>query len=512
MDNFGYSFQCERDWPLFDRVTEACRSIRQPSLVTSEDTDLSDDPERTLPSRHKRRGRINVRRFHQTPAKGPAGEWGATGGELGEPASRNRPVVPAWGIPFSPESQCPLYPSEDVWSGSEEDLELAIVNQFLMARGEATPKDDEPRDPQVVLISGTQVHPSKGQWPVVPTTESMRSTRMSISGCHRPCQCHAAGASVGPSVGPSAAMGMGGYIGGDLHSDYHLQGDKREVFGPGFKRTRDTQGSGDCEDTPQESREGTRDQSQPSEDGQHSAELVEGLHQSTLGEEVVTPTFVSDSNGGRFPISSEPTTGGGESTPEGLAEAGKCETDYSITVPEIYEYFYTDGGEQADRSTLSLLVPSEPAERGRRQRREMNFMKALKIFVSKHLPASRQAHSAVTPAGTSNTSALAKLNAYPDPSPSDGALVMYTPADGSQTMMEGFVREGRGGLCRSCIQNNLCLFCFACASWALKSATSNSDMWKAALLVNLSTIFTVRYFRRHVQREDSNIVALPDTQ
>ncbi|XP_051894931.1 PGC-1 and ERR-induced regulator in muscle protein 1 [Pristis pectinata] len=78
-------------------------------------------------------------------------------------------------------------------------------------------------------------------------------------------------------------------------------------------------------------------------------------------------------------------------------------------------------------------------------------------------------------------------------------------------MMESLVRRARRGLCRSCTPNNLCLFCFACASWAMKSAASQSDMWKAAFLVNLSAISAVRYFRRHVQSEDSKSLVLQDT-
>eukprot|EP00062_Callorhinchus_milii_P020865 gi/632976986/ref/XP_007905097.1/ PREDICTED: PGC-1 and ERR-induced regulator in muscle protein 1-like [Callorhinchus milii] len=63
-----------------------------------------------------------------------------------------------------------------------------------------------------------------------------------------------------------------------------------------------------------------------------------------------------------------------------------------------------------------------------------------------------------------------------------------------------------GGTGRCCLylqRKDICLLCLACASWAMKCLSSQSDMWKAALLVNFSAISAVRYFRQHVTKEKS---------
>uniref|UniRef100_A0A672PI43 Uncharacterized LOC107568187 n=1 Tax=Sinocyclocheilus grahami TaxID=75366 RepID=A0A672PI43_SINGR len=50
----------------------------------------------------------------------------------------------------------------------------------------------------------------------------------------------------------------------------------------------------------------------------------------------------------------------------------------------------------------------------------------------------------------------------------------------------------------------MCLVCIAFASWALKSSNPQSnDMWKAALLANVSAISAIQYLRRYQRRKHS---------
>uniref|UniRef100_A0A3B4E8Z5 Uncharacterized protein n=2 Tax=Pygocentrus nattereri TaxID=42514 RepID=A0A3B4E8Z5_PYGNA len=48
----------------------------------------------------------------------------------------------------------------------------------------------------------------------------------------------------------------------------------------------------------------------------------------------------------------------------------------------------------------------------------------------------------------------------------------------------------------------MCLVCIAFASWVLKSANpQGADMWKAALLANISALSAIRYLRRWTRDE-----------
>ncbi|XP_051947239.1 PGC-1 and ERR-induced regulator in muscle protein 1 [Xyrauchen texanus] len=52
-------------------------------------------------------------------------------------------------------------------------------------------------------------------------------------------------------------------------------------------------------------------------------------------------------------------------------------------------------------------------------------------------------------------------------------------------------------------QADMCLVCIAFASWVLKSTSSGTDAWKAALLANISALSAIRYLRRHKREEVS---------
>ncbi|KAL7891463.1 hypothetical protein AOLI_G00009390 [Acnodon oligacanthus] len=51
-------------------------------------------------------------------------------------------------------------------------------------------------------------------------------------------------------------------------------------------------------------------------------------------------------------------------------------------------------------------------------------------------------------------------------------------------------------------QSDMCLVCIAFASWILKSYNPQStDMWKAALLANVSAISAIQYLRKYVKKD-----------
>ncbi|XP_051517264.1 PGC-1 and ERR-induced regulator in muscle protein 1 [Myxocyprinus asiaticus] len=57
-------------------------------------------------------------------------------------------------------------------------------------------------------------------------------------------------------------------------------------------------------------------------------------------------------------------------------------------------------------------------------------------------------------------------------------------------------------------QADMCLVCIAFASWVLKSTSSGTDAWKAALLANVSALSAIRYLRRHKREEVSGKTTL----
>ncbi|XP_072539441.1 uncharacterized protein perm1b [Salminus brasiliensis] len=60
----------------------------------------------------------------------------------------------------------------------------------------------------------------------------------------------------------------------------------------------------------------------------------------------------------------------------------------------------------------------------------------------------------------------------------------------------------REGLFFSIKQADMCLVCIAFASWVLKSYnTQSADMWKAALLANVSALSAIQYLRKHEKKE-----------
>ncbi|XP_067826405.1 uncharacterized protein perm1a [Heptranchias perlo] len=502
MDDFGYSIhQYEKDWPLFDSVSEECKIIQQPSLVTSEDSDLSDDSDKIIPTHHKRSRRINISKVHQPsgPAENAACGKKRNDKELGETMLQNR-ARPTLGGHFPQGNKCELYTYEDVLSASEEELELEIVNQFLLARSQITSSDSSSRSQQCFLISDEKLHSSRSQQCLhISTAESLHSAHQSNSIPHTTVsQSRDENAFARTNTSESYAENI---LPGDCYKN-HIKVAKGDQLDVGFEYTRDIQACGENPKDLPGLWDGEQIQYQHNE-VRYTAGRSGGQCQSTLGEDLIAQTFVTESNDSQFSISGGPSTHS-ESMSESLAAGEeKCKEDYSFTVPEIYEYFYTDFGEEGDQNTSFFMrVPSmfKQVKQRSRDPREINLLTTIMSLVQKYLHPTKQGQTAMVPVRKPNTSENTTVDGNHDLGSLDNALVKYLDYGGSQTMMPSTIQKGRGSSCLSCTQKDLCLFCFACASWAMKSATSQSEMWKAALLVNVSAISAVRYFRRHVQR------------
>ncbi|XP_072441992.1 uncharacterized protein perm1a [Chiloscyllium punctatum] len=508
MDDFGYSFhQGERDWPLFDSVPEECRCILKPSLATSEDSDLSEDSEKILRSHPKRSKRVNLSRSRQSPSPVDVAIQCTRriDREEGQAIfqSRGRPTLAGH---FPPEHVSMPYPSEDVLSAAEEDVELEIVNQFLVATGHMT-SSGNPSGRQCFLVSGEGLHTSRTpQHLHSSTSESSYSTHPSNSVTRTTVhQSHDGSACARPSV----MMDMDSYVENVLDHDCYksyIEMAKDDHLDVGF---RGTQAREQAAKALPELWDSTVFQGQHNEYGQ--VVVPSGTQpQSVLEEDFNAQASVPVSKDNQFLISRDPSP----CLELVSAAKGKLEDDYSITCPEIYEYFYEDFGEEMDDNALLFLrVPSvfKRVKQGSRQPRKLNLLTIIKSLVHKYLHPTQQGQTALVSARSSNTSESTKAFGNPDLGSLNNALVKYSEGEASPTMMESTIQRGRGHSCLARTRKDFCLFCFACASWAMKSAASQSDMWKAALLVNISAISAIRYFRTRTKKENSKFLALQDS-
>ncbi|XP_048417699.1 PGC-1 and ERR-induced regulator in muscle protein 1 [Stegostoma tigrinum] len=510
MDDFGYSFhQGERDWPLFDSVPEECQCILKPSLATSEDSDLSEDSEKILRSHPKRSKRVNLNRSRHSPGPAdmamPCMQRIDRGEGLAMFRSRGRPTLAGH---FSLEHESVIYSSEDVLSAAEDELELELVNEFLTATGHTVPRGNLSRGQQRFLISGESLQASRTpQHLLASTSEASYSTHPSNSiTCTMVNHSHDRSACTRPSF----TLDMDDYAENVLDHDCyknHIEMVKDDHLDVGFRYS---QGHQEHASTLPELWDNALLQGQHNEIGETAAS--NGTQsQSVLEKDFNAQAFATVSEDNQFPTSRDPSPCL-ELKP---AAKGKLEEDYSITCPEIYEYFYEDFGEEGDDDALLFLrVPSvfKRVKRGNHEPRKINLLTIIKSLVHKYLHPTQQGQTALVSFRSSNTAESTRAYSSSDLGSLNNALVKYSEGEGSQTMMESTIQRGRGHSCLSCTRKDFCLFCFACASWAMKSAASQSDMWKAALLVNISAISAVRYFRTLAKRENSKYLALQDSE
>ncbi|KAK3557374.1 hypothetical protein QTP70_026558 [Hemibagrus guttatus] len=87
---------------------------------------------------------------------------------------------------------------------------------------------------------------------------------------------------------------------------------------------------------------------------------------------------------------------------------------------------------------------------------------------------------------------LEMLNRSGNPSPEPQHVKEHT-----ENLKSRYIPE-KEDLIFSLTQADMCLVCIAFASWVLKSSNSqSSDMWKTALLANISAISAIQYLRKY---------------
>eukprot|EP00061_Rhincodon_typus_P015844 g43751.t1 len=350
MDDFGCSFhQGERDWPLFDSVPEECQCILKPSLATSEDSDLSEDSEKILRSHPKRSKRVNLNRSRHSPGPADVAIPCMRRIDRGEGQamfrSRGRPTLAGH---FSLEHESVIYPSEDVLSAAEEELELELVNQFLTATGHTMPRGNPSRGQQCFLISGESLQASRTpQHLLTSTSEASYSihpsnsiTRTMVNHSHDRSAC----------TRPSVTLDMDSYAENVLDHDCyknHIEMVKDDHLDVGFRYSK---GHQEDPNTLPELWDSTLLQGQHNDIGETAAPNGTQSH-NVLEEDVNAQAFAPVSKDSQFPTSWDPSPRL-ELKP---AAKGKHKEDYSITCPEIYEYFYEDFGEEGDDDALLFL-------------------------------------------------------------------------------------------------------------------------------------------------------------
>ncbi|XP_078094864.1 uncharacterized protein perm1a [Mustelus asterias] len=417
--------------------------------------------------------------------------------------NRDRPTLGGPFPPFPHEDGRVLHTSEDVLSASEEDLELEIVNQFLMAASPVMSGGHMSSSQQCFLISDEELPSSRSQQCLlISNPESSHSAPQCNSIARSPVSQD--GTDFAPSTLDSES-----YAENLFDDDYYENCTEVGTGGHldvGFGYTQDI---GTRRKDPQalpELREGAQVQDQ-NDQARQTVDHGSKQSQSTFEEDTNTQTYVTLSKDSQFPINTKYSTHLELSVAE-----GQRDVDDSMTVPESYEYFYEDFGED-EEGLFFLRVPSvfKRVKRGSREPGKINLLTVIKSLVRKYLHPTKQGQTAVVSARDLNTPESTKVDSSSDLGSLNNALMKYTEGDGSQTVMESVILTGGGHSCLSCTPKDLCLFCFACASWAMKSATSQSDMWKAALLVNIGAISAVRYFRTKTKRENSKYLALQDS-
>eukprot|EP00062_Callorhinchus_milii_P020866 gi/632977108/ref/XP_007905162.1/ PREDICTED: uncharacterized protein LOC103187464 [Callorhinchus milii] len=301
MADLGYDLpQCERDWALFDNVTEACDSdsVQRPTLVMSEDSDLSDNSEKLLREHQRRSRKVNVGRCLQglgsrDPNPAQVGRWkgrGAPGGTFCGTARMAFDDCLSRGYE--------VFSGEDVLSASEDELDLEIVNQFLSARSQVMSDEGGSVNQPCFLMPGDKLLPSR----------------------YQPCLLVSrAGDGAGAAHRPRIS---------EVHTLRHRwPRDDESLVGSEEKLEVESQ---------------HRD---------HFPALCFGEGRlDTSREGLAMPGFATAATYGQIASSGR--------SPTPSASLVPAVEDYSISVPEVYEYFYADSDPDDDQNTfLFMRIP-----------------------------------------------------------------------------------------------------------------------------------------------------------
>ncbi|XP_024057425.2 PGC-1 and ERR-induced regulator in muscle protein 1 [Terrapene carolina triunguis] len=162
----------------------------------------------------------------------------------------------------------------------------------------------------------------------------------------------------------------------------------------------------------------------------------------------------------------------------GSAKAG--EPGGVISIPEVYEHFFTDGARgRRSWGRIFLRMPGLEARKA---------MAALKSFLQKPMRLVRRSPSdRGVPVPRGSIKRLSLLQLRPP------GRIQLKPED--LGMAPALAERPRPPLALT--QEDMCLVFVAFASWAVKTSDLQApDAWKTVLLANVGTLSAIRYFRR----------------
>ncbi|XP_030393664.1 PGC-1 and ERR-induced regulator in muscle protein 1 [Gopherus evgoodei] len=151
-----------------------------------------------------------------------------------------------------------------------------------------------------------------------------------------------------------------------------------------------------------------------------------------------------------------------------------------ISIPEVYEHFFTEGAK--GRRSWGQIFLSMPALEARKA------MAALKSFLQKPMRLVRCSPSdsgVLVPRGSIKRLSLLQLGPH--------GRIQLKPED--LGMAPALAESPRHPLALT--QEDMCLVFVAFASWAVKTSNLQTpDAWKTVLLANIGTLSAIRYFRQ----------------
>ncbi|XP_027688095.2 PGC-1 and ERR-induced regulator in muscle protein 1 [Chelonia mydas] len=175
----------------------------------------------------------------------------------------------------------------------------------------------------------------------------------------------------------------------------------------------------------------------------------------------------------------EQTSSPGESQ-EDLGSSPAGEPGSVISIPEVYEHFFTDG--VRGRKSWRGIFLSMPALEARKALVALKSLLQKSMHLVRHNPHNR---GVPVPRGSIKRLPLLQLTPH--------GRIQLKPEDLGMAP----ARAERPHLPLALTQEDMCLVFVAFASWAVKTSDLQApDAWKTVLLANVGTLSAIRYFRR----------------
>ncbi|CAM5166817.1 unnamed protein product [Eretmochelys imbricata] len=175
----------------------------------------------------------------------------------------------------------------------------------------------------------------------------------------------------------------------------------------------------------------------------------------------------------------EQTSSPGESQ-EDLGSSPAGEPGGVISIPEVYEHFFTDG--VRGRKSWRAIFLSMPALEARKAMVALKSLLQKPMHLVRHNPHNR---GVPVPRGSIKRLPLLQLTPH--------GRIQLKPEDLGMAP----ARAERPHLPLALTQEDMCLVFVAFASWAVKTSDLQApDAWKTVLLANVGTLSAIRYFRR----------------